>query len=168
MSSVARYRWQQGAVLGDLARAFASLLVSILFLLSSDIGSFIFVVSAGAVILFSIYLVDCVSKMGTVVEADAVGIRVIGGVFGTRNIDWQDLDGFELRHFSVGRFRRSKWMDMKLKSKGRSILIDDRLEQFSLVLRQTWSEVQKRELAISDTTLANLAACEGLRASGVN
>ena len=57
---------------------------------------------------------------------------------------------------------------MKLKSKGRSILIDDRLEQFSSVLRQTWSEVQKRELAISDTTLANLAACEGLLASGAN
>jgi hypothetical protein len=92
------------------------------------------------------------------VEADDEGLRLSGGLFGTRTVKWAELNRFDLRHFPLSRDRTQGWMELKLSSGNASITIDDRLERFNELLARAWAAARGAEVGISAATHANLVA----------
>ena len=122
------------------------------------VASIAFWAVLGLTILFALYLMASVSKLTSVVEVDDEGMRLSGGLLGTRAVKWAELQRFELRHFPLSRDRARGWMDLKLSGGGRSIAIDDRLDRFNEILARAWAAARAAEIGISDATHHNLIA----------
>jgi uncharacterized membrane protein len=153
--------------MGDLSRSAIAFGVCVFFALLTPTLSYSFLGLFCVALLFGFYLAESVSRLRSSIDVDDVCIQVSGGLFGRRIIKWSALEKFELRHFAVGRTSKSSWMDLKLTGGGRSILIDDKLEGFNVVLSRAWRAAQAASVGVSDTTLANLTAC-GLTTGGEN
>ncbi len=158
VSEVGIHRWPTQSLMGDLVRGALSTGIAFLFLLVSPIGSIAFWGMLGLTILFALYLITSVSRITSVVEVDAEGIKLSGGLFGRRAISWARLQKFELRYFPLSRDRSRGWMDLKLSGGGQTIAIDDRLDRFSEVLERAWVGARAAEVGISDATHHNLTA----------
>ena len=158
MSEVSIHRWPTGSLTGDLIRGALATAVSGLLLLAMPIASIAFWAVLGLTILFALYLMASVSKLTSVVEVDDEGMRLSGGLLGTRAVKWAELQRFELRHFPLSRDRARGWMDLKLSGGGRSIAIDDRLDRFNEILARAWVAARAAEIGISDATHHNLIA----------
>ena len=158
MSEVSIHRWPTGSLTGDLIRGALATAVSGLLLLAMPVASIAFWAVLGLTILFALYLMASVSKLTSVVEVDDEGMRLSGGLLGTRAVKWAELQRFELRHFPLSRDRTRGWMDLKLSGGGRSIAIDDRLDRFNEILARAWVAARAAEIGISDATHHNLIA----------
>ena len=158
MSEVSTHRWPAGSLTGDLIRGAVATAVSGLLLLAMPVASIAFWAVLGLTILFALYLMASVSKLTSVVEVDDEGMRLSGGLLGTRAVKWAELQRFELRHFPLSRDRARGWMDLKLSGGGRSIAIDDRLDRFNEILARAWAAARAAEIGISDATHHNLIA----------
>ena len=162
MSEVSLHRWAPGALAGDLARGAIAVVVVLLLLAATAENSIAGIVVSSVLlvllVLFGLYVAGTVSRWISVVEVDDKGLRLKGGVFGQRTIEWAQLKSFELRHFPLSRDRKTGWMDLKLKTATSTISLDDRLDRFGEVLARAWQAAQKAEVGISDVTHANLVA----------
>jgi Bacterial PH domain len=158
MSEISLHRWPYPALAGELIRGVLAFGATMLLLLVTPVVSIAFVGLAGLAILFGLYLGGTVSRISSVVEVDDQGLRIRGGLFGSRAIEWPAIERFELRHFPLSRDRAKGWMDLKLKGGGRSISIDDKLERFDDVLARAWEAARAADVGVSDATHHNLVA----------
>lgn len=157
MSEASTHRWPAKALTGDIVRSVVAFGIVVALTMLVSIGSFGSIAMLALVLLFGLYLANTISRLTSVVEVDDEGVRLSGGLFGSRAIKWAELQRFELKHFPLSRDRKTGWMDLKLKG-GDTITIDDRLDRFHDVLARAWEEARKAEVGISDTTHANLVA----------
>lgn len=144
--------------MGDLVRGGIATCVAGLVLLVTPVASIAFLGALGLTILFALYLMSSVSRLTSVIEVNDEGLRMSGGVFGTRTLKWAELKRFELRHFPLSRDRTRGWMDLKLSSGRAAVAIDDRLERFEELLARAWEAARVAEVGISDATHHNLIA----------
>ena len=158
MRETSLHRWPASALTGEMIRGVLAFGATLLLLLVTPVLSIAFVAVAGLAILFGIYLGGTVSRISSVVEVGDLGLTLRGGPFGPRTIKWNELERFELRHFSLGRDRAKGWMDLKLKGGGRSISIDDKLDRFDDLLARAWAAARAADVGISDATHHNLVA----------
>ena len=158
MSEVATHRWTAKALTGDLTKGVLSLGVALFLLAAAPFGSIGSVIALCLAIVFGLYLAHTVSRLRTVVEVDDQGLLLSGGLFGPKTIKWSELERFELRYFSLRRDRKEGWMDLKLKARGQTVAIDDRLDGFHDVLARAWTGARSADIGVSDATHANLVA----------
>lgn len=158
MSEISVHRWPIASLTGDVLRGAAASGIALILLLVIPVGGIAFWGVLVLFVLFVLYLASTLSRYSAVVEVDAEGLRLKGGLFGPRAIKWAELRRFELRHFPLSRDRRTGWMDLKLKDAHGSVAIDDRLDRFNDVLAKAWAAARAAELGISEATHANLIA----------
>jgi hypothetical protein len=89
-------------------------------------------------------------------EMDEGGI-VSGGPW-SRRVDWAALDGLSLHYYTTRRDREDGWMQLALRAHGRRLRLDSRIEGFAAIAARAAHAAEARRLALSPTTLANLAA----------
>ncbi|MEQ1753493.1 MAG: hypothetical protein ABL973_05110 [Micropepsaceae bacterium] len=150
--------WKKSAVLGDIARGSVALALSLAAAISFTGTLSVTLVCTGLAILFASYVVHCALKLFSAVVIDDEGVRIERRPLPPRHIPWSAASSFEVRHFSLGQFRKKSLMDMKLKGDGHTVLLDDGLENFPKAVQSVWSAVRARNIGISETTRANLAA----------
>lgn len=158
MSEISIHRWPPASLTGDLMKGIISFGLALFLLLVTPIGSIGFVIALCLVVVFGLYLASSVSRLRTVVEVDDQGLRLSGGLFGPKTIKWNELERFELRYFSLRRDRKGGWMDLKLKARGQTVVLDDRLDRFHDVLARAWTGARSADVGMSDATHANLIA----------
>lgn len=158
MNEITIHRWPPSSLTGDLARGAIAFGVTVFMMLIVPVISIAFFGLLVLAVLFGLYLLGTVSRWTSVIEVDDKGLRLSGGLFGRRTIDWTGLRGFELRHFPLSRDRKTGWMDLKLRTATSTVSIDDRLDRFGEVLARAWEAARAAELGISEATHANLVA----------
>lgn len=141
-----------------MVRGIAAVLVTLFLLLITPVASFVFVCMLALLVLFALYLGGTVSRWTSIVEVDERGLRMSGGVFGRRTINWAELQRFELRHFPLSRDRKTGYMDLKLQTATARVSIDDKLDRFHEILARAFEAARKAEVGLSDVTHANLVA----------
>lgn len=155
--------WKTSAVIGDIARGSVALFLSLAAAISFSGTLSVRLAGIGFAILFASYVLHCGLKLFSSVVIDDEGVRIERGPLPPRRVPWTAARSFEVRHFSLGQFRKKSLMDMKLKGDGHTVLLDDSLENFPKAVQSIWNAVRVHHIGISETTRANLAAagCSG-------
>jgi hypothetical protein len=158
MSEVHIHRWPVRALSGDIIRGAVACGVALFFLLLIPIASIVFFIVLALGVVFGLYLASTLSRLRSTIEVDEQGVRLSGGLLGTKSVKWRELRRFELRYFSLKRDRTEGWMDLKLQGSGQTIAIDDRLDRFHEVLARAWEAARAADVGVSEATHANLIA----------
>lgn len=151
-----RHHYPKGALLGDYARAALGLALTLPPLLLPGMLPAVTAIFALLALLFGAFaLSTLVRQLGTL-ALDEAGIAIEGGL--SRRIDWQALERMTLRWFASRRDRGAGFMQLVLKGGGRRIALDSRIDGFAAIAAAASRAAETRGLALSDSTLANLAA----------
>lgn len=155
--------WKKSAVIADIARGGLALALSLVAAVSMPGGIAVQLGLFGLCLLFASFVANSVLKLFSSVVIDDEGVYVLRGPLPPKRIAWATALSFEVRHFSLGQFRRKSLMDMKLRGGGNTVLLDDSLEDFQRAVQAVWQAVRLHQIGISETTRANLAAagCAG-------
>ncbi|HYM31562.1 MAG TPA: hypothetical protein VEU47_09700 [Candidatus Cybelea sp.] len=160
-----RYRYSFAALAPDYARAAAGTLLTGAPVLFADLASVMLWLLGGLAVLFLTFGVRTAIRQATSVEISAKRVRV-DGPFGA-TINWEELQGLDVRYFSTKRDRTGGWMQLTLRGKGRSIRIDSTIDGFADLARRADMAAQARGVHMTASSRANLDALGyGLDASG--
>jgi len=150
--------WRKRAIYGDLARGSCGLLLCAVLLSSfsmMSLGQFAF---AGLCALFGSFVAGSGLKLASAVAISDEAVRLSRPLLGPKLIKWANVRSFEVRYFSIGQVRKQALMDLKVSDGQTSIVLDDGLEDFPAAARQCWLSARAHGVAISERTMANLAA----------
>ncbi len=106
--------------------------------------------------LFAAFGLRTALRQATRIECSAQGLTVSGPI--PQRLVWSELDGLSLRYYSTRRDRREGWMQLRLRRRARTVVIDSSLEGFAAVARRAAEAAAARGLALGSATRANLAA----------
>jgi hypothetical protein len=107
-------------------------------------------------ILFFMFGARTFIRHQTAVEFDDLELRIRG--FVRTRIAWSDLDRVKLSYYSIKRDRGSGWMQLTLRGGGRRLSLDSTLDGFPAIAERAHREAKRRNLELSDATLANFTA----------
>lgn len=158
------YRWQRTGLFLEAAKTAAALFVAALVSLMNPLLSAWQLLLLPLALLLSSHLFGCMVKLVSEVTITPEGVQLQRRWLPSQSIEWKDMTSFEVRSFPLGSFSKKSLSDMKLKSHGASILIDDGLEDFNGALHAAWGAALAHRVSISDTTRANLQAAGLLKA----
>ena len=152
------YRYPQGAILGDYARAGAGLIVSVGLLLFTDLLPIVTYIAWGLTVLFVIFAWRTLLRQYSRIEADERGIRLHNQLFRgfDRDLPWPGLQDLKVRFFSTKRDRSDGWMQIVLKGNKGQIRLDSTLEGFEGIAELAVEAARRQQLVLSPTTLTNL------------
>jgi len=150
--------WRKSSIYGDLARGSCGVLLCAVLLSSfsmMSLGQFAF---TGLCALFGSYVAGSGLKLASAVTISDEGVGLSRPLLGSKQIKWADVRSFEVRYFSIGQVQKRALMDLKVSDGQTSIVLDDGLEDFPTAVRGCWLSARAHGVAISETTMANLAA----------
>ena len=150
--------WAKRAVYADLARGGGGLLLSLAGTFSSEPLSIAHLACVGFSVLFASYLAHGAIKLAGHVTIDDFGVQVTRPPLPEKRMAWKDTSGFEVRHFTLGQFRKKSLVDLKLTSASGSILLDDGLQNFQQAVQACCNAAQAQGIGVSESTRLNLAA----------
>jgi len=155
------HRYQRRALTGDFARAgigFALCLGAAAVAEFSGFTVWLFGVCAGVFLLFGL---RTLLRSATNYELTDTGLtRSYAAGFGRaeRALAWQELEKLRLRFFPAKRDRSQGWMELTLAGGGTRMRLDSTLGDFEAIVRKAVGAAAHRRLALSESTLSNLAA----------
>lgn len=148
-------RYPASATAGDLLRGLAGLLASTLPLALAQPPRWLALTLAVLAGLFSWYLLVTLRRASCRYRLDQSGLRLLRGA---SVIDWRALDLLHLDYYSTRRDGREGWFELRLRSGGRVLRVDSRLEGFDRVLTHALRAAEARALELAPATLSNLDA----------
>jgi hypothetical protein len=89
-------------------------------------------------------------------ELTGDGISIAGPFPGA--IRWDDVEDVRLAYYSTRRDGRDGWMQLVLRGGGHTLRLDSRIAGFEAIATQAAAVAERRGLALSPSTTANLAA----------
>jgi len=155
------HRYQRRALAGDLARAgigFTLCLGAAAIAEFSGFTVWLFGVCAGVFLLFGL---RTLLRSVTNYELTDTGLtRSYATGFGRaeRVLAWQGLEKLRLRFFPAKRDRSQGWMELTLAGGGTRMRLDSTLGDFEAIVRKAVGAAVHQRLALSESTLSNLAA----------
>lgn len=158
---MSQHRYERGGLYADFARAGIGLVLCGGAAWMADFSGFsgwLFGICAAVFLLFG--LRTCLRAV-TNYELTETGLtRSYGLGVGRaeRTLAWRGLKTFRLRYFPAKRDRSRGWMELSLADGEGRMRIDSTLAGFDAVLRVAVGAAQRNRVALSDTTLSNLAA----------
>jgi hypothetical protein len=75
-----------------------------------------------------------------------------------RALAWRELKQLRLRFFPAKRDRSQGWMELTLTGQGTRMRLDSTLGDFEAIVRRAVGAAMRQRLAMSESTLSNLAA----------
>ncbi len=147
-----RYPWQ--AMVPDYARAVAGMActggpLALMELPGAVTGVLLFLVA-----IFALFGAQAALRHATRILVSARDIRALP--MGPR-LDWARLTRLRLAYFSVRRDGRRGWMELKLRSGGRALRIDSRLDGFAEVVDLAARAASEACVELEPVTVTNLA-----------
>ena len=155
-ASEAILRYERGALLGDYARAIFGLLLTGAPLLAVEASSVMTVILGAMAALFAAFGLKTLLRQRTrvMLDDDGVGVQALG----LRRLAWAELNGLKLSYYTTRRDRQSGWMQLTLGGPGGRLRFDSALQHFPALVARALEAALARELALSASTRANLAA----------
>lgn len=158
---MSHHRYRSRALAGDYLRAGIGLAVCLGAAAIAGFGGFtawLFGVCAAIFLLFGL---RTLLRSVTNYELTDTGLtRSYATGFGRaeRALAWQGLKQFKLRYFPAKRDRSQGWMELTLAGGGTRMRLDSTLGDFDAIVRAAVGAAACRRLALSESTLSNLAA----------
>lgn len=154
--SEAILRYERGALLGDYARAAIGLVLTGVPLLAVEASLTMALILGSMAALFAVFGLKTFLRQRTQVILDEHGVAAHS--LGLRRLAWAELSGFKLSYYTTRRDRRSGWMQLTLDGQGGRLRFDSALGHFPDLVGRAVEAALARELALSPSTRANLAA----------
>lgn len=155
-----QYRFRKEGVVADYLRAGAGLALTAPALLVASLGPVGLTIMGSLAALFAVYGVRTWHRQALVIHAGEDGIAA-AGPFGTR-LSWDALAAMKLSYYSTSREAGKGWMQLTLKSGGRSLRVDSTLDGFEDVVALAARKARTQRLTLSHPTVENL------RSLGIN
>jgi hypothetical protein len=154
------HRYSMRALGADYARAGAGMAMTLGPLLFVGPGPAMIAVLGGLGAIFLIFAVRTWLRQMTRVEVSEEGITTESSARLAPHtvISWRDLSGLQLKYYSTRRDRREGWLQMKLKTAGRSLRVDSNLDDFPVVARHAAEAARSNGLRLTPATIDNLGA----------
>ncbi|MBM3517282.1 MAG: hypothetical protein FJX56_05235 [Alphaproteobacteria bacterium] len=150
------HRYPIGALVPDYSRAGIGLAVTGgPLLLTNPAPAVLYALSAMA-LLFAVFGARTAIRQLTRIEMSERGVWQRGPL-GTA-VPWEGLTAVTVRYFSTRRDRKNGWMQLRLKGRRGSILVDSTIEQFDLLASRVVREAVTRGIGLDETTRVNLVA----------
>lgn len=151
-----RYRRQPLAA--DMARAGIGIALTGGPLLFVEAVPATLAIFGGLAALFALFGVRTALRYASAIELEPDEV-VVKGALGGR-IAWQQVTGMKLGYYTTRRDRQGGWMQLTLQGGGRRLRFDSTLEGFDRLVRRAVLAASANDIALSDATLANLAAMD--------
>lgn len=155
------HRYQRRAIVGDLVRAGVGLVLCLGAVAVAGFGGFIAWLFGVCALIFLLFGLRTLLRAVTNYELTDRGLtRSYATGFGRteRTLAWQGLTKLKLRFFPAKRDRSQGWMELALAGEGTRMRIDSTLGDFDAIVRSAVGAAERRRLALSESTLSNLAA----------
>ena len=155
------HRYQRRALMGDFARSGIGLVISLGALAIAGFGGFTAWLFGVCAVVFLLFGLRTLLRAVTNYELTDTGLtRFYATGFGRseRALAWQGLKQLKLRFFPAKRDRSHGWMEMTLTGEGARMRLDSTLGDFDAIVRAAVGAATRRRLALSESTLSNLAA----------
>lgn len=150
------HRYPARAMGADYVRAFSGAAITLGPIAIFGVAPPVVYILGGIGTLFVVFGVRTFVRHLTRFTVSAREIRVVGPVRAA--LRWQDLESMTLSYYSTKRDRRGGWMQLKLKGASSALKLDSTVEDFPVIARYAFRAAQENHLALSQATLANLAA----------
>lgn len=157
--------WRKSVVWADIARVACGVIVCGLSAISQPWLSFAQILLGSLGLVFCWYLFTCMVKLVSEITIDEKGVALTRNWLPLLRVNWETAERIEVRHFSLGTFRRTGLMDIKLKSLQTTILIDDGVDRFPELLELVWKYTKQYGIELSETSKTNLNAARVLAAT---
>lgn len=152
---MSHHHYPPSALIPDYLRAGAGLLLSGGPLLLADPSSLMVYVLVGLAALFSLYGLRTLVRQMWRLEVTENGVTTAGPFGGS--VRWDELSALQLSYFSTRRDRSDGWMQLKLRGADGNLRIESTLSDFDAVVARAASAAGRRDLALNESTRANLA-----------
>ncbi len=155
------HRYQPRALYGDFARAGVGLAISLGALAVAGLNGFtawLFGVCAAIFLLFGFRTLLRAVTNYELTDTGLTRFYVTGFGRTERALAWHGLEQLRLRFFPAKRDRSHGWMEMTLAGEGARMRLDSTLGDFDAIVRAAVGAAARRRLALSESTLSNLAA----------
>ena len=155
------HRYELRALYGDFARAGIGLALCLGALAVAGFSGFTGWLFGVCAVIFLLFGLRTVLRSVTNYELTDTGLtRFYATGFGRteRALAWQGLKKLRLRFFPAKRDRSQGWMEMTLAGEGARMRLDSTLGDFDAIVRAAVGAAERRRLALSESTLSNLAA----------
>ena len=155
------HRYQRRALVGDFARAGIGFVISAGALAIAGFSGFTAWLFGVCAVVFALFGLRTLLRSVTNYELTDTGLtRFYATGFGRseRALAWQGLNQLRLRFFPAKRDRSQGWMEITLAGDGARMRLDSTLGDFDAIVRAAVGAATRRRLALSESTLSNLAA----------
>ena len=155
------HRYRANALYGDFARAGIGLVICLGAVAVAGFGGFTAWLFGVCAVVFLLFGLRTLLRSVTNYELTDTGLtRFYATGFGRseRALAWQGLKQLKLRFFPAKRDRSHGWMEMTLTGEGARMRLDSTLGDFDAIARAAVGAATRRRLALSESTLSNLAA----------
>ena len=156
------YSYPLRAVLGDYLRAGTGTIIALFPLVVVSGKPLVTYLFGGMICLFVIYGLRTVSRHLTRIELSEEGILTTMPL--RRGIAWRDLSKLRLKYFSTKRDKSNGWLQLVLTGTQGRIAVDSHLDGFRDVVTRAMEAARENGLEIDPTSVANLAALDGVAA----
>lgn len=153
---MSEHRYPTDALIGDYARAAAGLFLAGAPLVLVPLNIYVESALGALAVLFGCFGGLTALRQLRPIEVGEEGIAA-RGPFPVR-LTWEALDGVTLRYFATRRDGSRGWMELKLRSAGRRLLLDSRIDGFNQIAARTARAAAQRHLSLTPATAANFAA----------
>lgn len=152
------YRYPMDRILADYFLGGSGALMSGALVALAPTSPFVLVLFGGLTGLFLLFTIRTAIRQRLRIAADADGIRLTGGW--VRSLRWDEVEAVKLRYFSTRRSRKSGWMTLSLRARGRRVSIDSHLDGFEALVRRAGEVANARHLVLDPATASNFAALD--------
>lgn len=155
------HRYERRALYGDFARAGIGAAICLGAVAVAGRGGFTVWLFGVCAVIFLLFGLRTLLRSVTNYELTDTGLtRFYATGFGRseRVLAWQGLTKLKLRFFPAKRDRSQGWMEMSLTGEGARLRLDSTLGDFDSIVRAAVGAATRRRLALSESTLSNLAA----------
>lgn len=150
---MSQHQYPNATLYGDYARAAFGFGLTAGPLVLLDLATVMTVLFAALAVLFGWFGGRTALRHISRVELSPEAIAVRGPI--ERRIPWAELRRVKLAYYAPARGRRSGWMQLTLRGRGRAIRLDSNLEGFDRILRSVQARVRAQDLPVDPTTATN-------------
>lgn len=158
---MSHHRYPRRALAGDFARAGIGFALCFGALAVAGFAGFTLWLFGVCAAIFLLFGLRTLLRSVTNYELTDTGLtRSYATGFGRaeRALAWQELKQLKLRFFPAKRDRSQGWMELTLAGSGTRMRLDSTLGDFEAIVRKAVGAAERRRLAMSESTLSNLAA----------
>jgi len=147
------HRYPVRTLLADYGRGAVGAVLCGTFWALSPLAIYSVLVFGGLTALFLLFILRTAMRHRQRIEVSDIGI----GTVGRTPLAWRELDGLKLRYYATRRGKGPGWMSLSMTAGGRRLSLDSTIEGFDEIAARAAEAARERGLALSHTTLANLA-----------